>query len=73
MNEYMPPIGKGNSLDKEAMLPREPHTSSSKHRQKSSAFKQTTLSFGKRPAAARPAALERASLQDDHVVDLSDM
>ena len=73
MNEYMPPIavGKDISLDRQAILPREPH-SSSKHRQKSSAFKQTTLSFGKKPAAARPAAPVRVSLQDD-VVDLSDM
>lgn len=76
MNDFTAPItaSKSDSVGKQTALPKEPkepHSSSQAHRQKSSAFKQTTLSFGKKPSADRHAEPARAAVPD--VVDLSNI
>lgn len=69
MNDYMPPMAvRCDSLDKQKILPKEPQSSSQKPR---SGFKQTTLSFGKKPSTARLVQPAKSCVSD--VVDLSRM
>lgn len=67
MSGYMPPI----AVSRSDSLSKEPQSSSQKSRPKASAFKQTTLSFSKKPSTIRPAVPARPAAMG--IVDLSDI